>query len=83
MFKFGPVKLRFCRAFFLWPVFLIANGKTIMRYFHLLLFILPALVLTSCEAIGDIFGAGFYTGIFVVIFVVVLIIVLITRIFRR
>jgi hypothetical protein len=54
-----------------------------MRYFNLLLFILAALLLTSCEAIGDIFGAGFYTGIFVVIFVVVLIIVLITRIFRR
>ena len=42
-----------------------------------------AMVLTSCEAIGDIFGAGVYTGIFIVIFVVVLIVVVISRIFRR
>lgn len=54
-----------------------------MRYVSLLLFLLAAIMLSSCEAIGDIFGAGFYTGVFVVVFVVVLIIVLISRIFRR
>lgn len=42
-----------------------------------------AMTLTSCEAIGDIFGAGVYTGIFIVIFVIVLIVVLISRIFKR
>ena len=83
MFKFGPAETTVFAGLFLWPVFLIDRRKRIMRYFNLLLFILAALLLTSCEAIGDIFGAGFYTGIFVVIFVVVLIIVLITRIFRR
>jgi hypothetical protein len=68
---------------FLWPVFLIVQIKNNMRQFNLFLMMLVAATLTSCEAIGDIFGAGFYTGIFVVIFVVVLIIVLISRIFRR
>lgn len=48
-----------------------------------ILLALFALTLTSCEAIGDIFGAGFYTGIFVVIFVIVLILVIIFRMFKR
>lgn len=54
-----------------------------MRYYTLLLFVFFSFLLTGCEAIGDIFGAGFYTGIFVVIFVVVLIFVVIAKIFRR
>lgn len=44
---------------------------------------LLALTASSCEVVGDIFGAGVYTGIFIVIFVVVLIVVIISRIFRR
>lgn len=41
------------------------------------------LLLSGCEVIGDIFGAGVYTGMFIVIFVIVLIIVLIVRMTRR
>jgi hypothetical protein len=33
-------------------------------------FVLMLLTFTSCEVIGDIFGAGFYTGIFVVVAIV-------------
>jgi hypothetical protein len=40
------------------------------------------MTLSSCEAIGDIFSAGFYLGIFVVIAVIALIIWLVSR-FRR
>jgi hypothetical protein len=39
-------------------------------------------MLTSCEAIGDIFQAGVGVGIFIVIFVVVIIIWIISR-FRK
>jgi hypothetical protein len=44
---------------------------------------LMLLTLTSCEVIGDIFSAGFYTGIFVVILVVVIIIWLIRKMGNR
>ena len=54
-----------------------------MKYINILLFMLLALTASSCEVVGDIFGAGVYTGIFIVIFVVVLIVVIISRIFRR
>jgi hypothetical protein len=54
-----------------------------MRKINSLIVASLALVLTSCEAIGDIFGAGVYTGMFIVIFVVVLIVVVLSRIFRR
>jgi hypothetical protein len=47
-------------------------------YFLLLLF-----TATSCELIGDIFGAGVYTGIFIVIFVIVLLLIIVAKIFRR
>ena len=48
-----------------------------------LLYVLLALSMTSCELIGDIFGAGVYTGVFIVLFVIVLIVVIIARIFKR
>ena len=48
-----------------------------------LCFILMVVATTSCELIGDIFGAGVYTGIFIVIVVIVLIIVIVAKIFRR
>jgi hypothetical protein len=54
-----------------------------MRNINSLILVSLASVLTSCEAIGDIFGAGVYTGMFIVIFVVVLIVVVISRLFRR
>lgn len=41
------------------------------------------LLLSGCEVIGDIFGAGVYTGMFIVIFVIVLIIILAARMMRR
>jgi hypothetical protein len=54
-----------------------------MKSLNSLMLAALALTLTSCEAIGDIFGAGVYTGMFIVIFVIVLIVVVISRIFRR
>jgi hypothetical protein len=45
--------------------------------------LLMAFVMSSCEAIGDIFGAGVYSGIFITIFVIVLIVVIVMRLFRR
>jgi len=41
------------------------------------------LLLSSCEVIGDIFGAGVYTGMFIVIFVIVLIVFVIARMMRK
>jgi hypothetical protein len=54
------------------------KNLTTIIYFISLLFLA-----TSCELIGDIFGAGVYTGIFIVIFVIVLILVIVAKIFRR
>lgn len=54
-----------------------------MKHLNLLLIFLLGLTLSSCEVIGDIFGAGVYVGMFIVIFVIVLIIIVITRIFKR
>lgn len=50
---------------------------TILSFFFFLL------IMTSCELVGDIFGAGVYTGIFIVVFVIVLIIFLVAKIFKR
>ena len=47
-----------------------------------LCFIVLAVTLTSCEAIGDIFQAGMAVGVIVVIAVVALIIWLVSK-FRR
>lgn len=41
------------------------------------------LLLSGCEVVGDIFGAGVYTGMFIVIFVIALIIFLIARMRRK
>lgn len=57
--------------------------KTVMRKLNTLAILFMSLFLTSCDAIGDIFGAGIYVGMFIVIFVIVLIVVVIMRIFRR
>jgi hypothetical protein len=53
------------------------NFITFFCFFFLLV------AMTSCELIGDIFGAGVYTGIFIVIVVIVLIVVIVARIFKR
>jgi hypothetical protein len=54
-----------------------------MKIFNWLSFLLLLVAMTSCELIGDIFGAGVYTGIFIVLVVIILIIVIISRIFKR
>ena len=46
-------------------------------------FLFFLVAMTSCELIGDIFGAGVYTGIFIVIFVIIIIGVIVVRIFKR
>jgi len=55
----------------------ITASLSMMLVFSLLL------LLSSCEVIGDIFGAGVYTGMFIVIFVIVLIIFVIVRMMRK
>jgi hypothetical protein len=50
--------------------------------YFLLLALALSTTLTSCELVGDIFKAGFYTAFIVIIIVVGLIIWLISR-FRR
>jgi hypothetical protein len=41
------------------------------------------LVLTSCQAIGDIFSAGMYTGFFIVLVVVAVVIFIISKLGNR
>lgn len=60
-----------------------ANKLTNMKNIILLTFVMMLLTFTSCEVIGDIFSAGFYTGLFVVVAVIVLIIWLISKGRRR
>ncbi|HYC86776.1 MAG TPA: hypothetical protein VEB86_16200 [Chryseosolibacter sp.] len=50
-----------------------------MKNPFVLLFTIMLLVLTGCEAIGDIFSAGFYTGLALVVAVAVLIVWLVGR----
>jgi hypothetical protein len=85
LFKFGPGEVvKLCRAFFTGLVFLpFISKKEIMRLLNTLLIIWMALLVSGCEVIGDIFGAGVYVGMFIVIFVIVLIIFLVRKIFRR
>jgi hypothetical protein len=54
-----------------------------MKNLTLLFFLFLLLTMTSCELVGDIFGAGVYTGMFIVIVVIVLIVVIVARIFKR
>lgn len=50
---------------------------------YMIILFISSMALTSCEVIGDIFGAGVYTGMFIVIFVIVLIIFLVVRMTRK
>ena len=54
-----------------------------MKNIAQLLIVLMVFVLSGCELIGDIFGAGFYTGIIVVVLVIVILGYLVYKIFRR
>jgi hypothetical protein len=49
---------------------------------YLLIFVMMT-TLSGCEAIADIFSAGFYTGIFVVVLIVAIVIWLIAKMGRR
>ncbi len=49
----------------------------------MLTFALLSVALTSCEVVGDIFGAGVSVGIFLVIAVIVIVLIVLIRIFRR
>jgi hypothetical protein len=50
-----------------------------MKNLFFILLTLMLLSMTSCEAIGDIFSAGFYSGLAVVVAVVVLVVWLFGR----
>jgi TRAP-type C4-dicarboxylate transport system permease large subunit len=50
-----------------------------MNKVTLLSFVIMMLTMTSCEAIGDIFSAGFYTGIILVVGVIILIVWFVTK----
>ena len=54
--------------------------RTVLNYLLSFAFIvLSSTLLTSCQAIGDIFSAGFYVGIFVVVAIVIVAIVVIGK----
>jgi TRAP-type C4-dicarboxylate transport system permease large subunit len=50
-----------------------------MNKVSLLSLVIMMLAMTSCEAIGDIFSAGFYTGIILVVGVIILIVWFVTK----
>lgn len=48
-----------------------------------LVLVMMVFLVSGCDIIGDIFGAGFYTGIIVVVLVLALLGYLAYRIFKR
>ena len=50
-----------------------------MKYLFGLVLVFMMLTLTSCELVGDIFSAGFYTALFLVFLVVAIIIFIIVK----
>jgi len=69
-----------------WLDFSAATDKSNLSYMknlNTLFFLVLMTTMTSCELVGDIFGAGVYTGVFIVLFVIVLIVVIVARIFKR
>lgn len=50
-----------------------------MKKFNVLLLMVLSLSLTSCEVVGDIFEAGWWTGVIVVVLVIALVIWLLGR----
>ena len=57
--------------------------KALTTFLYISAVILSGSLLTSCQAIGDIFGAGVYVGMFLVIVVVIVIIIIITRLNKK
>jgi hypothetical protein len=53
------------------------------KYSVLSLFVLIAVVFSSCQAIGDIFKAGVWSGIIIVVVIVALIIWIFSRLSGR
>ena len=53
------------------------------QWLNILLLILLGFILTGCELVGDIFGAGVYTGIFIVVLFIALIIFAVVRLGKR
>lgn len=54
-----------------------------MKHLISICILLMLFTMTSCEVIGDIFGAGFYTGIFVVVLVIAILIYIVLRMRKR
>jgi hypothetical protein len=54
-----------------------------MKKLNILSFLLLLLTVTSCEFIGDVFGAGVYLGVFMSVLVVIIIIVFVARAFKK
>lgn len=54
-----------------------------MRYPIILCVIAMMLVLSGCEAIGDIFSAGVYTGLAVVVLVIIIIVWIVRKLGSR
>lgn len=54
-----------------------------MKHAISLLHVMMVFLLSGCDLIGDIFGAGFYTGIIVVVLVLGLLGYLVYKMFKR
>lgn len=54
-----------------------------MKHLISICILLMLFTMTSCELIGDIFGAGFYTGIFVVVLIIAVLIYIVLRMRKR
>jgi hypothetical protein len=54
-----------------------------MKHLNALIIVLMLFTVTSCEVIGDIFGAGFYTALILVGIVIAIIVFIVARMRRR
>jgi len=54
-----------------------------MKKINVIIFLFFLFACTSCQVIGDIFGAGVYTGIFLVILVIVAIVFILSKLRGR
>ena len=54
-----------------------------MKQYSLLALLIIAMTFSSCELVGDIFQAGFYTALIIIAIVVIIIIWIISKFRRR
>lgn len=54
-----------------------------VKKLNILFIAMLSLLITSCEAIGDIFSAGFYVGMAAIVAVIVIIVVVVSKLGRR